>query len=803
MSGHNPGTACEEVVGSSGEFAVMFRNLFKRKPRLGAADPEQRIAALGMLPANAQEDFARLYREDADEGVRAAALERLTNTELLAALLEEPDRAEQAASRMLSLVDDKTPDSVRSHPRLLRAVLHRADQAEDAVAAAERIADLAARADAVARHPQSAMRLAVLEATWDPAALGEFEKAARDKGLRQAAKERLGQFRKARAVRESEDASTEKLLGAVAKLRDDDPHYDARRDLLERDWATHIDAVASTDSTLSSFGVVARDVEALRRRFPPRRQPPKPVERDTGADFAPLLAEAEALRDSVAKLIADDLAEAGMSELKSASEALAGKWNATADSKPPDEAMSAGFRAAMATLAEHTQCAETALSLANAATELLDQPVPGNDMPPDVQRRSIERQTKAIAQLLGRYRWPESLPRPKAMLSLSEREQALAAAATACAQRIESLAEEVAAALAAVRESVERGAAHEAVERDRRLRDLVKDLPKTAVQPVASDLADVGARVRELRDWRAYAETPRRQALCEEMEKLAETPLEVHEQAEAVKGLRSDWNALGTPDTRRDRELKRQFDRAAERAFEPCRSYFKEQAKQRAFNLEQRGTIVAALEDFLEHNDWQHADWRGVDKVLRQARAEWRQFHPVDRKAGRELATRFDGLAEQIHGLLKEEWDRNLAQKSQIVEEAASVRGSSAPATDKAESMKALQRRWKSVGPVPRRADQRLWKHFRAECDAVFGARDEVHERRHQRRRTVEDAQALIAELERRVDIDPGLDRYTIADYQRRLDDLGELPKDIQRQAEEALREADRVAVQRQSQRES
>ncbi len=784
----------------------MFRNLLdllKRKPRLDAGDPEQRIQALTALPAGAQDEFARLYREDADENVRAAALDRLTSTELLAGLLDLPARAEQAAARLLALIDDDTPEAVRSDPRLLRAALHGAEQAEDAVRAAARIADLPTRAMAVARHPKATMRLAVVDATWAPAALAEFEKAARDrdKNMVRAAKDRLAQFRTASTKREAEDAETDKLLAAAAKLRDEDPHYDARRDALERDWRAHIEAVAATDATLAPFGVVARDIEALRRRFPARRQPPKPVERDTEADFAPLLAEAQGLCEAVAKLIADPPAqtEAALAALKAAGEALAGKWSETADRKPPDEDMSADFRAAMATLAEHADCAANAASVADAAAELLAQGVPGDDMPADAQRRAIERQSKAVRRLRERYRWPESLPRPAAMERLAEREQDLAAAATGCEARIESLAEQVAAALAAVRESVDEGAAHEAVERDRRLRDLVKDLPKAALQPLSADLAELGARVRELRDWRAYAETPRRQALCDEIEKLAETPLEVHEQAEAVKALRAEWNGLGVPDTRKDRELKRQFDRAAERAFEPCRSYFKEQAKQRTYNLEQRQAIVAALEDFLEHNDWQHADWRGVDKVLRQARSEWRQFHPVDRRAGRETTVRFEDLAERIHGLLKEEWDRNLAHKTQIVEEAGGVRESGAPATDKAESIKALQRRWKAVGPVPRRADQRLWKQFRAECDAVFDARNEVRDRHQQRRRTVDDAQALIAELERRVDIDPGLDRYTIADYQRRFDELGELPKDIQRQTDEALREADRVAVQRQS----
>ncbi|MDE0190285.1 MAG: hypothetical protein OXQ90_02910, partial [Gammaproteobacteria bacterium] len=110
-----------------------------------------------------------------------------------------------------------------------------------------------------------------------------------------------------------------------------------------------------------------------------------------------------------------------------------------------------------------------------------------------------------------------------------------------------------------------------------------------------------------------------------------------------------------------------------------------------------------------------------------------------------------------------------------------------------------LQRRWKTVGPLPRRADQRLWKQFRDQCDQVFEARAVVLDRHSQRRQVVTDADALITELERRLEIDPSLDRNMVADYQRRLHALGMLPKDVERRAEEVLRDADRIVVARQA----
>ena len=785
----------------------MFRKLFKRKPRLEAADAEGRIAALADLAADDQPAIAGLFADDPDPDVRLAALARLTDPAALAAGLEDPALKEHVAQRILAVVGEDENSALRRHALVQYTALARAETAEAAVMAARQIADAPARAAALAANPTAQLRQAVVEATWEPDALVEIEKVARgsDKSVLRLARDRLAEFKAASTDRDRQDAEIDKMLTAATALRDDDPHYDARRDAIERDWSSLLDTVRATDELLARFGVVTRDVDANRRRFPARRVVTRAAEVDTAAAFEPLLAEATALSDAVADALACGVTAESVAALKESAGALATRWNATADAQPPSEDMSAQFRTAMAVHSRRLDVAARCLELGEGAASLLGLDIPDagsqEDTPVYALRNSIDRQHDEIDALIARYEWPDDVPAPPVLAALRERQRDLQQAAAQCDALVVGITDEVSDALAALRDCVERGAVHEAVERDRTLRDLVKRLPRTQAQSFSADLQDIGGRVRELRDWRAYAVRPKREALCQQIDELAETPLEVHAQAEAVRTLRAQWNELGSGDTRRDRELKKQFDRSAERAFEPCRIYFKEQAARRSFNLEQRKAIVSALDDYVANNDWDHADWRGVEKVLRQARAEWRHYHPVDRKVARELAARFETLAGDIHGRLKDQWDRNIEAKEEIVAAATEVQESGDPATVKADAIKALQRRWKEVGPLPRRADQRLWKLFRAQCDAVFDARNEVRDRHSQRQRAVADANALIHELERRVDIDPSLDRNTIAEYERRLHELGSLPNDVQRRADAMLQHADRVAVERQNRR--
>ena len=779
-----------------------LRKLFHRGPRLDAAVPEERIAAIEQLGASDQEPLARLFLHDGDRAVRLAALARLTDLAPLTAGLDDSDLSAAVAERLASVLGEDGPDALRHHPLVCRAVLARTTEPAAAVAAAGFVPSLAERATALAENIRPEVRLAVAEAAWQPDFLAGLERAmrGRDKNVLRLARERLASLKAASTAREKENEETAQLVAAAAMLGDDDVHYDARRDAIERDWEQHLARLATTDATLARFGIAARDLGATRGRLAARRTPAKPVRPALAADFEPMIAAASALGDSIRASWDATPPAADVAELRQGAAALRAQWNANADARPPGEAASSRFRDLMATVAKHLALADRAAALTEPTQAFLDNgafPDPGGADPAALERE-IGRLAKRADSLLRRFAWPDDAPPPPLLVALRERRAALAEAAQRCADQAAASAERIGADIAELRRLVDDGAASDAVALERRLRDAVKALPPDATRRLGADLAEVGGRLRELRDWRNFAELPRRQALCEEMEALAESPLPVQEQAEAVKALRERWNRLGVADdSHKMWQVKKRFDRAAEVAFEPCRDHFKEQAAQRAFNLEQRRAIVSALESFLADNDWRHADWPGVDRVLRQARAEWRRYYPMDRKTGRSVAARFEAVAAEIRALLEAEWERNVQRKEALVAQAAAVRESGRNATDKANAMKGLQQRWKEVGPTPHKTAQQLWKRFRAECDVVFEARNAVRDQRNERRRAIDEAETLIDELERRADIDPALDRNAVAGYQQRLEDLQGLPNELRRRGASVVQYAERAVLGR------
>ena len=193
---------------------------------------------------------------------------------------------------------------------------------------------------------------------------------------------------------------------------------------------------------------------------------------------------------------------------------------------------------------------------------------------------------------------------------------------------------------------------------------------------------------------------------------------------------------------------------------------------------------------------WDHADWRAAERILYAAREEWRKFHPVDRSPGRKLEVQFDALTARLHAKLKTEWDRNAAAKQTIVDEAKAIQAAGADPRAAIDKIKALQQRWRNIGIVPRRIDQKLWKEFRVACDVVFGQREAARtEQRQVFESQLARADQLCTEFERAVEgaTSDTADASLLTDFNTRFQALGELPRDAARRIEQRFRDTERT----------
>ena len=239
-------------------------------------------------------------------------------------------------------------------------------------------------------------------------------------------------------------------------------------------------------------------------------------------------------------------------------------------------------------------------------------------------------------------------------------------------------------------------------------------------------LRRVDKDMQRLRDWQAYAATPKRESLCERMAEIVENPMLANEQIDHIRLLREEWQATGPLTGAKDHELRRRFERLAEAAYAPCREYFQQQAEIRKRNLATRRQICADLELYIQQKDWQNPDWKAVDQILRTARIEWRSAHPVDRAKAKALQERFDALCEDLYARLSGHWKVNEVKARGLIAELRALLESTTSVERLVEGTSAIQARWRDVGTLRGSANRKLWKEFRGLCDQVYSQRRTV-----------------------------------------------------------------------------
>ena len=242
---------------------------------------------------------------------------------------------------------------------------------------------------------------------------------------------------------------------------------------------------------------------------------------------------------------------------------------------------------------------------------------------------------------------------------------------------------------------------------------------------VVSQLQQLDQQLSQLKDWKSFSVTPKRAELIEEMTLLVDASLDPLALAERIKSLQDEWRTLSKGADEDFAADEQRFKEATQKAYQPCREYFAAQALVRAENLRRRDAVLARLTTFETESNWEQADWQSLIKVLRETKLEWRRHLPVDRQPGKQQDEAFAAITAALHGRMDAEHARNVKQKESLIERAQQLLVSE-DGRKAIDEIKALQQTWRTVGPVPRELDQRLWGDFRQHCDAVFQKREQL-----------------------------------------------------------------------------
>jgi len=228
-------------------------------------------------------------------------------------------------------------------------------------------------------------------------------------------------------------------------------------------------------------------------------------------------------------------------------------------------------------------------------------------------------------------------------------------------------------------------------------------------------------KIQALREQALALAAEKKKSLIQQMETLNQADLPMRDRAQTINKLHQQWKGLGRSNL--NEELWQQFKTASDQAYEPCKAHFKARKQEMATNLQTRKALCESLEKSIATFTESPPDIAALNKLLREADAEWKRSAPVEQSKIKSLQKRYYGLLEALRKFRKKLNRDSVATKTSLISQAQEL----IDFEDRREAMaraKALQQEWKTAGPSSYKEDKQLWEQFREACDKIFAKPD-------------------------------------------------------------------------------
>ena len=243
------------------------------------------------------------------------------------------------------------------------------------------------------------------------------------------------------------------------------------------------------------------------------------------------------------------------------------------------------------------------------------------------------------------------------------------------------------------------------------------------------DLLKLNSEAREY-DFKKNLEA--KTALCKAAEKLDEEP-DVISAFHQLQDLHQQYREIGPVAKELREQIWSRFKAASTVINKKHQQYFEEIRAKEEKNLEQKTALCEKLEAIDLDAIKTAAQWETTTKEVIAMQQEWREIGFAPQKMNAKIFERFRTINDvffskkaEFFKELKSQYSSNLEKKQELVKKAQEL----ADSTDwkkTGDKIIALQKEWKTVGVVPRKQGELLWKDFLEACNKFFEARNKAN----------------------------------------------------------------------------
>ena len=288
---------------------------------------------------------------------------------------------------------------------------------------------------------------------------------------------------------------------------------------------------------------------------------------------------------------------------------------------------------------------------------------------------------------------------------------------------------------------------------------------------------------KELRDYDFKKNLEIKQQLCAEAEALDEEN-DVVAAFKKLQELHNTWRETGPVAKELREDLWARFKNASAVINKKYQAFFEERKSQEKEMADAKTALCEEIEKINPDEITSYSGWDQATKVIIGLQEQWKKLGFASRKVNNQLFARFREACDnffakkaEFYRRTKEEFAANLAKKVELCEKAEELKDST-EWRKTTEALVALQKQWKTIGPVAKRHSDEVWKRFIAACDHFFEQKkkqfQDVHSVERDNLKTKREVIAAINEALEAEDTDAAA--QTVRDLMARWNTIGHVP---------------------------